>query len=147
MRLSKRAEYGLRAIVAMARRGQTRPVAIQDLSEGERIPVKFLEHILLELKRSGLLQSKRGVGGGYFLNRPVDEISLGEIVEVMDGPFEPMTCTQPGKPGRCGCGQRKPCGLGAMFGELQDSVRQFLSTRTVADVIKREKSAARSAES
>jgi Rrf2 family protein len=138
MRLSKKAEYALRAMVAMGRRGQSRPVAIQDLSEGERIPVKFLEHILLELKRSGLLRSKRGVGGGYLLNRPIDRISLGEIVEVIDGPFVPVACTQPGAPGRCGCGQPKPCGLGSTFGELQELVHRFLAARTVADVIKRE---------
>lgn len=138
MRLSKKAEYALRAMVAMGRRGQTRPVAIQELSVAERIPVKFLEHILLELKKNGLLRSKRGVGGGYLLNRPIDEISLGEVVEVIDGPFVPIACAQPGLPGRCGCGQAKPCGLGSTFGELQEVVHRFLAQATVADVIKRE---------
>jgi Rrf2 family protein len=140
MRLSKKAEYALRAMVAMGRREQIRPVAIQELSESERVPVKFLEQILLELKNGGLLRSKRGVGGGYQLNRAVDQISLGEIVELIDGPFVPMACALPGTPGRCGCGQAKPCGLGAVFGELQEEVRRFLATRTVADVIKREES-------
>jgi len=142
MRLSKKAEYALRAMVAMGRRGHARPVAIQDLSQEERIPVKFLEHILLELKKSGLLRSKRGVGGGYLLNRALDEISLSEIVEAIDGPFVPMACVQPGVPGRCGCGQAKPCGLGATFGEFQDEVRRFLSNRSVADVIRKETQAA-----
>jgi len=128
-------------MVAMGRRGQARPVLIHELSESERIPVKFLEHILLELKKSGLLRSKRGVGGGYLLNRPTEQISLGEVVELIDGPFVPMTCAQPGAPGRCGCGQAKPCGLGAMFGELQEEVRRFLADRTVADVIRREETA------
>lgn len=141
MRLSKKAEYALRAMVAMGRRGQARPVAIQDLSDSERIPVKFLEHILLELKKSGFLKSKRGVGGGYLLNRPIEQISLGEIVELIDGPFDPMACTTAGMPGRCGCGQAKPCGLGSTFGELQELVRGFLGGRTVADVIKREEAA------
>ena len=141
MRLSKKAEYALRAMVAMGRRGQSRPVAIQELSESERIPVKFLEQILLELKKSGLLKSKRGVGGGYLLNRAVDEIALGEIVELIDGPFEPMACALPGAPGRCGCGKPKPCGLGSVFGELQGVVLQFLASRTVGDVLKREQPA------
>ena len=140
MRLSKKAEYALRAMVAMGRREQVRPVAIQELSESERVPVKFLEQILLELKNGGLLRSKRGVGGGYLLNRAADQISLGEIVELIDGPFVPMACALPGAPGRCGCGQPKPCGLGAVFGELQEEVRRFLASRTVADVIKREES-------
>lgn len=142
MRLSKKAEYALRAMVAMGRRGQSRPVAIQELSDSERIPVKFLEQILLELKKSGLLKSKRGVGGGYLLNRAVEEIALGEIVDLIDGPFEPMACALPGVPGRCGCGQPKPCGLGSVFGDLQGEVRRFLSEHTVGDVLKREQPAA-----
>jgi Rrf2 family protein len=138
MRLSKKAEYALRAMVAIGRRDQRRPVAIHELSESERIPVKFLEQILLELKNGGLLRSKRGVGGGYLLNRAPSEISLREVVELMDGPFVPMACALPGTPGRCGCGQPKPCGLGAVFGELQEEVRRFLGGRTLAEVIERE---------
>ncbi len=126
----------------MGRRGQTRPVQIQELSDSERIPVKFLEHILLELKKSDLLRSKRGVGGGYLLNKPAEDIRLGEIIELIDGPFVPLSCSEPGLPGKCGCGQPKPCGLGATFGELQHMVQSFLSGRTVADVIAREAGAA-----
>ena len=124
----------------MGRRGRTEPVAIQALSKSERIPVKFLEHILLELKKGDLLRSKRGVGGGYLLNRPAEDISLAEVVEVIDGPFVPLSCLEPGRPGYCGCGQRKPCGLAAIFGELQGDVTEFLSRRSVADVIAREPS-------
>jgi Rrf2 family transcriptional regulator, iron-sulfur cluster assembly transcription factor len=140
MRMSKKAEYALRAMVAMSRRGQTRPVLIHELSESERVPVKFLEQILLELKKSGLLRSKRGVGGGYLLNRPPDQILVGEVLELIDGPFVPMACALPGPPGRCGCGRRKPCGLASTFGELQEQVRRFLSSRSLADVVKREES-------
>lgn len=146
MRLSKKAEYALRAMVSMGRRDRTKPVAIQELSESERIPVKFLEHILLELKKGDLLRSKRGVGGGYVLNKAPDQISLGEIVELIDGPFLPLACAEPGAPGRCGCGQPKPCALGATFGELQNLVRDFLQTRTVSDVIQKEQALAPSFE-
>jgi len=138
MRLSKKAEYALRAVVAMGRHGHTRPMQIQELSEGERIPVKFLEQILLDLKKSDLLRSKRGAGGGYQLNKPAAEITLAAIIEQIDGPFVPLTCAEPASPGRCGCGQALPCGLGAVFGALQAEVAAYLQSHTVADVLARE---------
>jgi Rrf2 family protein len=138
VRLSKKAEYALRAMVAMGRRGGSRPIQIQELSESENIPVKFLEHILLALKKVNLLRSKRGAGGGYQLNKKPSEITLGEVIELIDGPFVPVSCTSPGQPGRCGCGQFKPCGLGAVFGDLQQQVVTFLNEKTVADVVAKE---------
>ncbi len=119
----------------MARRGHTRPVQIQELSESERIPVKFLEQILLVLKNSNLLRSKRGAGGGYQLNRTADQIALGEIIELIDGPFIPVTCCEEAKPGHCGCGQSGPCGLGSTFLQLQSHVSTFLREKTLADVL------------
>jgi Rrf2 family protein len=141
VRLSKKAEYALRAVVAMGRRGEARPVQIQELSEVERIPVKFLEQILLELKKSDLLRSKRGVGGGYQLNRPPENITLAEIIEPIDGPFVPVSCVGPARPGYCGCGQLRPCGLGSIFAELERNMSDFLQEHTVAEAIAREASA------
>jgi Rrf2 family protein len=135
VRLSKKAEYALRAVVAMGRRGAGCSIQIQEMSHNERIPVKFLEHILLTLKKADLLRSKRGAGGGYQLNRPPEAITLGEVIELIEGPFLPLSCSSPGTPGRCGCGQFKPCGLGAVFGDLQNQLSEFLGKRTVADVI------------
>jgi Rrf2 family protein len=141
MRLSKKAEYALRAVVAMGRRGRSRPMQIQELSEAERIPVKFLEQILLELKKGNLLTSKRGVGGGYQLNHSPEEIALGDVIELIDGPFVPASCAGPARPGYCGCGQLRPCGLGSVFDELQREMNGFLQTLTVAEVITRETAA------
>lgn len=138
MRLSKKAEYALKAVVAMGRRGQGKSMQIQELSEAEHIPVKFLEQILLALRKGDVLRSKRGVGGGYQLAKPAAEISLGEIVELMDGPFIPSSCLEPGKPGRCGCGRPKPCGIASALAEVQESVRKVLGRHTVAQVIERE---------
>jgi Rrf2 family transcriptional regulator, cysteine metabolism repressor len=138
VRLSKKAEYALRAVVAMGRRGDARPIQIQELSESEHIPVKFLEHILLALKKANLLKSKRGAGGGYQLNKRATEITLGEVIELIDGPFVPVSCAGPGEPGRCGCGHFKPCGLGAVFCDLQQLVITFLNDKTVAEVVAKE---------
>ncbi|MGI8604156.1 MAG: RrF2 family transcriptional regulator [Verrucomicrobiales bacterium] len=136
--MSKKAEYALRAVIAMGRRGVTKPVQIQDLSRSERIPVKFLEHILLALKKANLLRSKRGAGGGYQLNKKAEDISLGEVLEAIDGPFLPSSCLEVGQPGRCGCGQFKPCGMGTLLGELQHQVTSFLYSKSIADAIARE---------
>ena len=91
MRLSKRGEYGLRAMIILAdtpQPGVSLPVVqIKEISEREQIPAKFLEQILLSLKNAGLLHSKMGVGGGYYLAKPPSEITLGQIFRVLDGPW------------------------------------------------------------
>jgi Rrf2 family transcriptional regulator, iron-sulfur cluster assembly transcription factor len=138
VRISKKAEYGLRAVVAIGRHGAARPVQIQDLSVRERIPVKFLEQILLTLKKGGLLQSKRGAGGGYLLAHPAAEISLGQIIGMIEGPLVSASCLDSGRPGHCGCGQALPCGLGHSLRLLQDGMARVLSQATVADILAHE---------
>jgi Rrf2 family protein len=90
MRISKKAEYALRALVVMAR--ENKSWRIEELSARENIPIKFLEQILLALRHGGLLSSKRGVGGGYALLKPAAEVSLADIVEILDGPIAPIGC-------------------------------------------------------
>jgi Rrf2 family transcriptional regulator, iron-sulfur cluster assembly transcription factor len=142
MRISKKAEYALRALVALARKPAGSTSLIEEISESERIPVKFLEQILLELRRAELLRSRRGVGGGYQLNRPAVDISLGEILRIIDGTFEPISCTpaDPERFGRqpCECGREGGCGLGKVFCELQRQVQSYLNTTSVADVVAKE---------
>src|SRR6478672_7085410 len=88
MQFSKKAEYALRAVLAMSRSAPGTVFSIQSLSHEERIPLKFLEQILLVLRKGGLLQSKRGAGGGYQLGRPPNRITLGEILALVDGPLD-----------------------------------------------------------
>jgi len=85
MTISRKANYALRALVLLAGAPTERPMLIQDLAESGGIPLKFLEQILLMLKRGGLLRSKRGVGGGYHLDRAPRQISVGEIIMLIDG--------------------------------------------------------------
>jgi Rrf2 family protein len=144
MKLSRKAEYALRAVVAMARKSRTRPIPVQELSGTARVPVKFLEQILLLLKRGGVLRSKRGVGGGYQLESSPSEISLGEIVRIIDGPFVPMTCVSavntPARrgPRNCECEQPGGCGLGLTFADLQALVDDYLENQSIQDVLERE---------
>lgn len=141
MKLSKKAEYALRAVVAMARDKAGRTFSIQEIASGERIPLKFLEQILLVLKNGGILRSKRGVGGGYQLARPAARISIGAILELVEGPNEPVPCAASvGKQQACECGIVGSCALGQTLAELRDQIQEWLNTTTIGDIIEREHS-------
>ncbi len=127
MKLSKKAEYALRALVAMGREREGTNFSIQDLASKERIPLKFLEQILLALKNGGLLRSKRGVGGGYQLVTRPERITLGEVVTLFDGPFDPL----PGADHDA---------LGQVFSGLRGQVVQWFAEHTVAQIIDKERS-------
>ncbi len=127
MKLSKKAEYALRALTAMGRAREGTNFSIQDLARSESIPLKFLEQILLALKNGGLLRSKRGVGGGYQLVTNPARITLGEVITLFDGPFDPIP------------GNSSQDALGQIFAGLRDEVAQWLTTHTVAMVIEKER--------
>lgn len=129
MKLSKKAEYALRAMIAMARADEGTNFSIQEIAHGEQIPLKFLEQILLTLKNGGLLRSKRGVGGGYQLLLPPNRIPLGTIINLIDGPFDPLNA-------------REPSALTAFMGELKLLVDGWLTQTTLAHVIERERAQA-----
>ncbi len=90
MHISKKSEYALKALISISQHNSSRPVQITELSESERIPVKFLEQILLALRKADILVSKRGVGGGYLLHKSSDQITVGEVIRLMDGPILPV---------------------------------------------------------
>jgi Rrf2 family protein len=90
MNVSKKAEYAIRAVISIARNNQNKPQQIKEISASESIPVKFLEQILLSLKNNGILKSKRGANGGYLLAKSSNQISIGMILEIIDGPFDPI---------------------------------------------------------
>ena len=146
MRLSKRGEYGLRAMIELARVQQAqsaRLVQIKDISEREKIPAKFLEQILLALKNAGLLHSKLGVGGGYYLARPPREISLGQIFRTLDGPLAPIRCVSQMAYEPCGCPDEETFGLRLTMGDVRNAVADILDNTSLADVTKRQEDAKR----
>jgi len=145
MRLSKRGEYGLRAMIDLAtqltpRNGQgsaTSVVQIKEIAERQHIPAKFLEQILLTLKNNGILHSRMGVGGGYYLARSAKEISLGHIVRVLDGPLAPIGCVSQMAYEPCGCPDEKTCGLRLVMLDVRNAISDILDNTTLADVIGR----------
>ncbi len=140
MKLSRKAEYAMRALLAMARSPETSTFSIQDIASSERIPLKFLEQILLVLKNGGLLRSKRGVGGGYQFQKAPLRITLGEVIQLIDGPFEPIPCASAAAGGgSCECDIPGGCGLGQVFGGLRSTVNDWLQNMTLGDVLEKEK--------
>lgn len=143
MRLSKRGEYGLRAMIALAgasaREGSSM-MQIKEISEREQISPKFLEQILLTLKNAGFLHSKMGVGGGYYLARPASEITLGQVFRVLDGPVAPIRCVSQMAYEPCGCPDEETCGLRLAMSDVRNAIAGILDTTSLADVTARQNS-------
>jgi len=135
VRISRKAEYALRALVALARQGS--PLQIGELSRLENIPVKFLEQILLSLRNDGFLASKRGVGGGYTLKRPAARIPVGEVVRALDGPVAPLPCAATtGSDVPCSCPDPRTCPLRSFMTQLTREMNALLDARTIEDLAK-----------
>ena len=140
MRLSKRGEYGLRAMIMLATPGpDEQPVVLQirEISQHEQIPAKFLEQILLSLKNAGLLHSKMGVGGGYHLAKPPGEITFGQIVRILDGPLAPVKCVSQMAYEPCGCPDEEMCGLRLVMSDVRNAIANILDGTSLADVTRR----------
>jgi Rrf2 family protein len=135
MRISRRAEYALRALLLIARDAQEKIHQIQDLSDRGNIPVKFLEQILLTLRNEGLLTSKRGVGGGYSLRRRPSEMLVLDIIELLDGAIAPLPCAleRPGEP--CGCFDPVNCPLRPLMREARDVLCDLFGAKSIQDLV------------
>jgi Rrf2 family protein len=136
--LSMKAKYGLRALTILAKEYGKGPVLIADLSAQERIPRKFLELILLDLKKKGILRSKKGKGGGYHLSRPPSTVSVGELIRVLDGPIALLPCVSQTAYRRCDeCPDERSCGIRSVMKEVRDSTAMILDGTTLKDVLDR----------
>ncbi len=136
--LSKKAQYGLRALLALARENHQNPVLISDLAKHEGIPRKFLELILLELKNQGILQSRKGKGGGYFLGKSPQAITVGQVIRILDGPLAPLPCVSQTAYRKCDdCENENTCGVRIVMKEVRDETARILDGTTLADVLVR----------
>ena len=134
--ISKRTQYGLKALVALGRRHGTGPVLISSLATEERIPLKFLEGILLDLKGHGLLESKRGKNGGYLLRRPPSAITIGAVIRAMEGPLAPLPCASERAFRPCEeCVDVESCGTRIVMRQVRDAIAGVLDQTTLADVV------------
>ena len=133
--LSKKAKYGLTALIHLAKKQNDGPVLISYLAKKGRIPQKFLELILLELKNEGILQSKKGRGGGYFLARPAELIRIGQVIRIIDGPLAPIACVSETAYEKCAeCTDEKNCAIRNVMKKVRDSIAQILDSTTLYEL-------------
>jgi Rrf2 family protein len=139
MRLSTKGEYASRAMLELSLRFDEGPVHIRDISAAQEIPERFLEQILLLLKRTGYLRSKKGPHGGYYLAKPPAKISVAEVIRVMDGPLAPIDCVS--VTAHEVCSREKFCGLKSLWKETRDAIARILERTSFAELAERTRSA------
>jgi Rrf2 family protein len=138
MKLSKRGEYALRALIDMGIAHEMgRPlVQIGDLAETERLPIKFLEQILMQLKEAGFVESRRGKLGGYQLAMPAKKIKIGPVVRLIDGPLAPVSCASLTAYEKCSCPDEERCGLRMLMQDVRNAIANILDKFTLEDTVK-----------
>ena len=137
MKVSKKTEYGLRAMVAIAMMaGVDHPVPLPSVAETEEIPEQFLDQIVSKLRKAGFVQSVRGVNGGYMLSRPANEITVGSLVRLLEGTLAPMGCVSPEfpDPGEF-CVRYQKCHTRNVWLRVMDVLTIALDSITLDDVI------------
>lgn len=133
---SSKARYGLRAMAVLARHyAEDAFITVDDIVDAEPIPPKFLETILTELRKEGLLLSRRGPAGGYRLARSPETISLAAVVRTLDGAFAPTTCARLRNPVCCeGCADMERCALRPFARRVRDEMAKVLEGQTIRDL-------------
>jgi Rrf2 family protein len=133
--LSQKTKYGLKALCLLARESASGPRLVADIADRERIPRKFLETILLDLKHSGIVQSKKGRGGGYMLGRPADRIRVGDVVRSLNGPLALVGCVSETAYRPCAeCADEPSCAVHLLMKDVRDATANILDRRTLAQV-------------
>jgi Rrf2 family protein len=137
--LSRKTKYGLNALLHLARSAEDELVPIARIAEAEHIPAKFLESIMLELKRAGILGSRKGKGGGYYLRRAPEDVRLHEVMRLFDGPIALLPCVSEKAYERCEeCRDEATCGIRSVFDEVRSETLRVLGGATLAAVMARE---------
>lgn len=142
--LSKKCKYAIHALVYLAERYQAGPVHIQEIAEHQRIPKKFLEAILLELRNAKILHSKKGKGGGYYLYKRPEDVHLIDVIRLMDGAIALLPCVSLNYYEPCEeCKDEKTCGIRDTFVGVRDQTLKILQESSLDKIVKREKEMAR----
>ncbi len=137
MKLSVRGEYALRALLVLALNYDESVVRIQTISEQQKIPKRFLEQILNDLKSAGLVESRRGVAGGYRLARRPEDIPLAAAVRHIEGALAPVSCVSERFYEKCSCPDESRCAIRSVMKEVRDAVVKIMERVTVADLCTR----------
>lgn len=134
--LSQKCKYALQALLVLARENSDELLLVSDIAERENLPKKFLEAILLELNRNGLVRSRRGRGGGYALAKPADLITFGQVVRIMDGPLAPLSCVSVNYYRKCDdCRDEQSCEIRRVMRRVRDAVARELDGTSLAQAL------------
>jgi Rrf2 family protein len=139
MKLSVRGEYALRALLVLALDYQEDDsvVRIQEISRKQNIPKRFLEQILNDMKSAGIVESKRGVAGGYRLRRPPERITLAEVIRHIEGPLAPVSCVSERFYEKCSCPDESRCAIRSVMKDVREAIVNVLDQVTFADLCAR----------
>ncbi len=132
--LSKKSQYAFKALVYLTEQAENGPVLISEISEKKNIPLKFLENILLELRKAGILESKKGKGGGYYFAANPCKVSLAKVMRLIDGPIALLPCVSLNFYEKCKDCDETNCGLNRMMVQVRDATLKVLENKTVADL-------------
>jgi Rrf2 family protein len=137
MKISKRGEYALRALIDLGIASELGwpMLQISELASKEKLPVKFLEQIFTQLKTAGYVVSRRGKFGGYSLSRPMNRIKFGEIIRLIEGPLAPIRCVSQTSYARCSCPDEAHCGLRILMFDVRNAISTILDRYTLADIV------------
>lgn len=133
--LSKKTQYALQALSYMAGKNTDAPILIAEIADQKKIPLKFLENILLALKKAGFLESKKGKHGGYLFATPPEKIKLSAIFRTIEGPIALMPCVSLNFYKKCETCNEKKCGINKVMLEVRDNTLAILDKKTVQDLV------------
>src|SRR5215471_1387078 len=137
MKLSKRGEYALRALIDLGIASELGwpMLQISELASKEKLPIKFLEQIFTQLKSAGYVASRRGKFGGYSLSRPMKQIKFGAVIRLIDGPLAPIRCVSQTSYERCSCPDEVHCGLRLLMFDVRNAISTILDRYTLAEIV------------
>jgi Rrf2 family protein len=131
MKISTKGRYGLRILIDLANHDNGKPRLIRDIAQAQQISEKYISRLVIALRRAGLIRSVRGVNGGFHLAKTPEEITLLEVLEVMEGPVAIVECVAAVK-----CDRRSRCGVRSIWQQLNDNIRTMMSGITLAEILK-----------
>jgi Rrf2 family protein len=137
MKLSKRGEYALRALIDLGIASELGwpMLQVSELAAKEKLPIKFLEQIFAQLKATGYVESRRGKFGGYSLARPMSRIKFGAVIRLIEGPLAPIRCVSQTSYARCSCPDEVHCGLRMLMFDVRNAISTVLDRFTLADIV------------
>ena len=132
--LSKKTQYALQALSYMVEKHSDDPILIAEIARQKNIPIKFLENILLELRKAGFLESNKGKHGGYFFAQAPEKIKLSSIFRIIEGPIALLPCVSLNFYEKCADCNEKKCGINKVMAAVRDNTLAILDNKTVADL-------------